>query len=258
MSYSNEIFFFLACMLFFFFTAKKRLLTQSAALVAIGMGIGVTLLAGIKWLIPLFVFFLSSALIGKIFTPKNSQSDQKHGQPRDYFQVICNGLPYVICSTFFRSAPDISALMMGVSMATATSDTWSSEIGIYFKGKTYDIFKKRPVTAGVSGGMSRSGTLAGIVGSALVAIICSYIFFERFNPMYFKVVAFFGFVGMCLDSFFGSFFQVKYSKVGELSDSKLDGFKYQSGFRWMSNDMVNLMSNALIVLAAGIFFILMS
>ena len=61
--------------------------------------------------------------------------------------------------------------MMGVSMAAATSDTWSSEIGIYFKGKTFDIFKMRPVPPGVSGGMSRYGTLAGILGSAFITKI---------------------------------------------------------------------------------------
>ena len=257
-NYPLEIFFFLTCILFFFFTKKRNLLTQSAALVAIGMGIWVTFFASIKWLIPLFFFFGSSALIGKIFKSKTSQTDKKHGQPRDYFQVICNGLPYVVCSTFFRSAPDITVLMMGVSMATATSDTWSSEIGIFFKGKTYDIFKMRPVAAGVSGGMSGPGTLAGIAGSALVAIICCYIFFERFNPMYFKAVAFLGFAGMCLDSFLGSFFQIKYSKESVFSDSPKSGFQYYSGLKWMTNDMVNLWSNALMVLFAGLFFISMS
>ena len=243
---------------FHYLTSKNKLLTTYGASAAIGIGMSVIVMAGIEWLIPLFFFFGSSVLIGKNFKTKSNKSDKKHGKPRDKFQVISNGLPYAVSSFFFIVAPDISALMMGVSMATATADTWSSEIGIYFKGKTYDIFKMRPVAAGVSGGMSLSGTVAGLIGSALVAVICSYIFFERFNPMYFNVVAVFGFVGMCLDSFLGSFFQIKYSKEGILSDSKNSGFNYHSGLKWMTNDMVNLWSNALMVLFAGLFFISMT
>jgi len=243
---------------FYFVSIKRKMLTKNAAITAILIGVWVIYWAGLKWLIPLFIFFGSSTLIGKLFPVKSESTDKKHGKPRDYFQVICNGLPYVASATFFESAPDLIALMMGVSMATATSDTWSSEIGIYFKGKTYDIFRMKPVPAGVSGGMSRYGTLAGIIGSALVALICSFIFFEKFNPMYFKVVAFFGFAGMFLDSLLGSLFQIKYQKEDFFSDTKKMGFKYHSGLQWMTNDMVNLWSNGIIILLAGLFFIGMS
>lgn len=257
MNYLLLFLLFFGCLIFFFFSTKRKLLTPNAALTAIVFGLWVVSFAGLLWLIPLFVFFGSSALIGKLLPVKAESTDKKHGKPRDYFQVICNGLPYVVCATFFESAPDLIALMMGTSMAAATSDTWSSEIGIYFKGKTFDIFKMKPVPPGVSGGMSRYGTLAGIFGSVLIAVICSFIFFEKFNPMYFKVVAFFGFVGMCLDSLLGSVFQIKYQKEGVFSDTKSAGSVYQSGYQWMTNDMVNLWSNGIIIMITALFFVWM-
>jgi uncharacterized membrane protein len=56
-----------------------------------------------------------------------------------------------------------------------------------------------------------------------------------------------GILGMFLDSIIGSVFQAKYLSSEGLSDEKV-GRQSQlvSGYSWMSNDWVNLISNVLI------------
>ncbi len=239
-------------------TTARQLLTSEGAWTALLFGGWVIFFTNEKWLIPLFFFFGSSALIAKLFPTNSKSTDKKHGKPRDYFQVICNGFPYVVASSFADFTPDLTFILLGTAMAAATADTWSSEIGMYFKGTTVDIFNFRKQSPGVSGGMSWQGSLAGLLGSLLVAVICSYLTFKNLNPMYIKMVTGFGFLGMCLDSLLGSLFQVKYQKKGNFSDTKKSGYRYQSGLKWMTNDMVNLWSNSLIVLLAGLFFVWMS
>lgn len=219
------------------------------------MGLWVIFFAGMEWIIPLFIFFGSSTLIAKLFPIDSKSTDKKHGKPRDYFQVICNGFPYVVAASFAEFTPLITFILLGTAMAAATADTWSSELGIYFRGTTINIsnFQKQP--PGTSGGMSWQGSLAGLLGSFLVAIICSYLSFQNWNPMYISTVTGFGFLGMCLDSLLGSLFQIKYQKEGIISDTKKNGYHYHSGLKWMTNDMVNLWSNSLIVLLAGLFFV---
>ena len=243
---------------FYKITTERQLLSSKGAWTALLFGGWVIFFAGERWLFPLFIFFGSSALIGKLFPVYSKSTDKKHGKPRDYFQVICNGFPYVVSASFFNYTPDLTLILLGTAMAAATADTWSSEIGMYFKGTTIDLFNFRKQAPGVSGGMSWQGSLAGLLGSFLVAMICSYLAFERLNPMYIKVITAFGFLGMSLDSLLGSLFQIKYQKEGIFSDTKKVGYHYHSGLKWMTNDMVNLWSNSIIVLLAGLFFVSMS
>jgi len=104
----------------------------------------------------LLVIFLLNA-------PNAIASDEKHGKGRDYVQVLCNGLPYAFLAAFAENLPLESLILMSVSIAIATSDTWSSEIGMYFRGTTIDILKLRKQPPGISGGISGVGTLGGFV-----------------------------------------------------------------------------------------------
>jgi uncharacterized protein (TIGR00297 family) len=208
------------------------------------MGISVAEFAGPEWLILPAVFFLSSTLIGRIFKGKTSHGDAKQGKARDAVQVFCNGGVYWVMALLIPYFPDLSIAMI-VSMAIATSDTWASEIGIGLKGKTYDIIRWKSLPVGVSGGVSLGGSLAGLFGSVLIVFISIYL--TELSISAIIILSTLGFIGMLLDSIIGSVFQAKYLSSEGLSD-EIGGKQSQlvSGYSWMSNDWVNLISNVLI------------
>src|SRR6185295_10085792 len=57
--------------------------------------------------------------------------------------------------------------------ATATADTASSEIGKAFGRRTFLITTLRPVPRGTEGAVSVEGTVAGILGGALVGTLAA-------------------------------------------------------------------------------------
>ncbi len=57
------------------------------------------------------------------------------------------------------------------SFATKLSDTTASEVGKAYGQRTFLITTLRPVPAGTEGAISLEGTLAGVLGSALIASI---------------------------------------------------------------------------------------
>ena len=230
---------------------RRRSLTVGGALTAALLGIVVVVGSGsVKWLLPLFLFLLSSSLIGKVFPAKTAAGDAKQQQPRDATQVLANGAVYGYLAAFSWPKEGMLYLFMPlteawllIAMATATADTWSSEIGQYFKRPTYDLVKWRKVPAGLSGGVSWVGTLAGLGGSAFIVATCFWLVpYMDFNLA--LVIALTGFLGMLLDSALGSLFQAKYQDVatGALSDAPGAGKKLVGGYSWMTNDLVNFLA----------------
>jgi uncharacterized protein (TIGR00297 family) len=55
------------------------------------------------------------------------------------------------------------------SLATKLSDTFASEIGKAYGKRTFLITTFKPVPPGTEGAVSLEGTLAGVVGSILIA-----------------------------------------------------------------------------------------
>jgi uncharacterized membrane protein len=57
------------------------------------------------------------------------------------------------------------------SYAAATADTWGTEIGTLVRGVPHSILTFRPVAPGLSGGITRAGTLAEIGGALWIAVV---------------------------------------------------------------------------------------
>lgn len=230
---------------------RRKSLTAGGALTAALLGVGVVLGSGsFFWLLPLFVFLLSSSLIGKIFPVKTAAGDAKQQQARDATQVLANGAVYGFIALFAWPVNDLlySIMLLTeawllVAMAIATADTWSSEIGQYFQRPTYDLVKWRKVPPGLSGGVSWPGTLAGLAGSAFLVGTCWWLV-PYASPVLMVKIIIAGFAGMLFDSVLGSLFQAKYRDVatGDLSDSPGEGRELIGGQRWMTNDLVNFLA----------------
>jgi uncharacterized protein (TIGR00297 family) len=247
--------------LFVKYTVRRGALTPGGALTAAVLGLWVLTFAGWEWLFPLFFFFGTSTAMGRLARGRADRAEAKHGRARDHWQVLCNGGIFGLVATDmphnFLHGPGLVAAAMAFTMAVSTADTWSSELGIYFRGKTYDVLRWRPLPVGVSGGVSGPGTLAGLVGAAVMALLCDFISDGKLDPLFWGLVTLTGFGGMLLDSVLGAGWQAKYRKPGEgeIVEEPDASAPLVSGLRWLDNDAVNLVSNAVATgLAAGLVF----
>jgi uncharacterized protein (TIGR00297 family) len=97
---------------------------------------------------------------------------QERGGARGWRNAWANGgVPAVLAVFAGLAAPPWSewlALGYAASVATATADTCSSEIGKAWGRRTFLITTLRPVPPGTEGAVSLEGTLAGLAGAAAV------------------------------------------------------------------------------------------
>jgi uncharacterized protein (TIGR00297 family) len=186
-------------------------------------------------LLPIITFFILGTLAGKL--NKNVDSDKKHAKPRDAFQVLANGgvtLGLSVLFLFYK-VWYLEVLML-ISISVACADTLSSEIGMKFGNRTFGILNLKTLPKGVSGGVSLHGFGGALLGA--LAIAC-------FRMDFLCLILTAGFCGSVLDSVIGLFFQAKYYFKGQISDN--ENGELIGGYKFMTNDMVNILSNIIIV-----------
>jgi len=153
--------------------------------------------------------------------------------PRDTGQVLANGGIASICS-LLAFIPALYAyrqafyIMAAGSLAAATADTLSSELGTIYGRRFFNILSFKTEEKGLDGVISIEGTLIGIAGSAIIALIYSLNF--GFSAIFLGVVAA-GTLGNLADSLLGATLERK---------------------RLLNNNMVNLfntLTGALVALA---------
>jgi uncharacterized protein (TIGR00297 family) len=232
--------FFIGMMLIFAIVYYKKWLSMAGSAAAVLLGTLVIFSVGPLYLAPIALFFVTGSLTSKLH-PKSGDASG-----RNAFQVFANGLVAVLLLVlFFLTEQHLFLLASFASVAISLADTLSSDIGIYFKHKTYDITTFRPVKVGLSGGVSLTGTLFGTTGSFVFAIIVGLIFHVEVKEMMWIGLA--GTAGMVIDSILGSLFQAKYIKNDDISEEKTTNSILIRGFSWLNNDGVNLLANILIV-----------
>ena len=243
----------ITCALAFVFIAigmRMRWLTLGGAIAASLIGLWVMYFAGPLWLIPLFVFLIGSTLIGR--SGRSMASDPKHGKPRDAIQVICNGGVFAAAASI--PDPQLAHFAMGASIAVSAADTWASEIGMAFRGRTIDIASGRLIPPGLSGGISLAGSAGALLASVLFGAI-GMLLIDRDRWILLLFIAIAGMSGMLLDSLLGSKLQPRFqANDGSLSDVRHSGSKQISGVRWMTNDAVNIISNLIITVLSLLLF----
>ena len=242
---------FIIGIVFVLASVKFKLLNLSGAITAALLGCWIVYTQTAILLLPLFAFFGSSAIIGKVFKTKVAAS-YNQGNPRDHWQVLSNGGSYLllsIASLWFINYT-LWPILFLISMAVATADTWSSEIGIYFNKKTINIITLKTSTKGISGGVSWPGTLAALIAAMLIAAL-GFLIIDACTVFQFAIITSFGFGGMLLDSILGALFQARYkNKNGEIAEYQSHGYILEKGFSFFNNNAVNLWSNVLLVLLA--------
>lgn len=221
----------------FFIVLRFKWLSTSGLIFAVYLA-SISLITDTS-LLPLVVFFMLGTLAGRL--NKTQRSDVKHNKSRDAFQVLANGgvvLMLMVAHEVIHEFISYQFFVL-ISIAVACSDTLSSEIGMRFGKKTYHILTFKPIEKGVSGGVSIPGFLGAIFGSSVIAF---------FDLNHFLLILFWGILGSVIDSLLGVLFQAKYLNQGVLTDRPTN--QLVGGFRFVSNDLVNFVSNLITVLLA--------
>ncbi len=225
---------------------KLKFLSSKGAFAVFLLAIVIFGLGGLNWTVPILVFFVFSSLLSKIkrISIKTSEKHLNKFSPRNHLQVFANGGLggiLVIINYFFPS--QLFYICFVSSIAAVCADTWSTEIGTIKGTKTVDILSFKVVERGNSGGISLAGTLAGVVGAAIIAL--SSIFWLNVKNFYYIIfIIFAGIIGNFSVSILGSSMQAKYkcnvcSEIVEKSFHCSKSAVLIKGFKWMNNDTVN-------------------
>ena len=173
---------------------------------------GTIVLGFAGWIVAAATIFFF--VTGSLLTRKNrkfgiidegKQSLDHHLQKRrDGYQIWANGFWIAIfCIGYFLFSLEGFLVAAYAAIATATADTWATEIGTYKPGKTKLITTFREVEPGRDGGISLKGTLATIVGALAIALFVIAGDF-MFGFQIFIIVLVFGVLGSLTDSVLGA------------------------------------------------------
>lgn len=235
---------FLAAFFISFAAYKLRMLSFSGMIAAVVIGSIVFGFGGISASVLLITFFLSGSLLSKC--------NRKHGEARNWKQVLCNGIVPSIAVIIIALRPDlreeITLLFLG-ALATSTADTWATEIGMRFGKNVYNIFTLRKMQKGLSGGVSFIGIFASAFGAFVIAAI-SLINFSDTDKLcglvlvkVIPVITLSGFCGALLDSIIGAMIQAKYQLPdGSITEVKTEGAILFSGYSFVGNNATNLIA----------------
>jgi uncharacterized protein (TIGR00297 family) len=159
------------------FIVPKKLLTIKGYLHA--WVLGVIVWGSLGWrgyAVVMFYFLFGSGVtrIGMKQKEAEGIAEKRSGQ-RGPENVWGSALTATICAllTLFVDSAWQSLLLLGyvASFSTKLSDTTASEVGKAYGKSTFLITTLKPVPRGTEGAISLEGTLAGIVGSLLIAVL---------------------------------------------------------------------------------------
>lgn len=202
----TDLFAFIFLIFGVIYSIIKNKLSIIAAIVAGLIGFLVYKGADFAGLAELVIFFLCGTISTGIQIQEKEKlrlAEENNGR-RTSGQVIANGGVAAILGAVAWCLPQYSfvlQLMIAGSLASATADTVSSELGSIYGSNFYDILSFNKTKKGPDGVISLEGTLLGIAGSFLIAIVFS-IGNGVYNLMLTIIVA--GIIGNLTDSFLGA------------------------------------------------------
>ena len=225
---------------------RAGLLTTSGAIAAALLG-SVSALAGPDWMALLLTFFVSSVRLGKLGRAEKQRRSaaiiEKAG-PRDAVQVLANGAVFGVGALFALDghvSAAVAAIALG-GLASATADTWGTEIGMLSRRGPRSVLTWQPLEPGMSGGVSMLGLGASLAGAATIALLAALM---RWPATVAVAAAVGGFAGAMADSVLGATLQARRRsrRTGRLTERRVeaDGTPTVAagGLDWLDNDGVN-------------------
>lgn len=222
---------------------KLRWLSAGGAVTTWLLGCILLVSSASVWVVPALVFLALGSIISKL--PQIDKSKSSLGRTGQ--QVFCNGGVYTLFLGSYFISSDLVFLLAGMASITAAmSDTASSELGRRYGATTINILNFQKVPAGLSGGITFVGTVAGLIFAAAMAGL-PFLILAEYSIQMFLIVFTAGFIGNIADSFIGATFQIKYrpDSCSPWSDTPVGKGKNQTkGIEWITNNTVNLLATA--------------
>jgi len=238
---------------------SARALSGSGAAAATLVGT-LAIAAGFQWGGLLIAYFVVSTLLTKWRAHEKERRTLPvvaKGGARDAMQVLANGGVFAVAAAAMildpstspsPSHPDQWIALGAGALAVSASDTFATEIGTLVGGAPRSVLTWKRVPTGASGGVTVAGTLAAIIGAALVGAFVLLLGWSRHTGI---AIAMGGLVGSTLDSVFGATIQsrrwcVQCSAVTERT-VHVCGVRTErsGGIPFLDNDGVNLLSSVI-------------
>ncbi|WP_316814702.1 DUF92 domain-containing protein [Pedobacter nyackensis] len=204
-----QLFICLSILVVIVLSVKKRKLTFQAAITATIIGLLVWQSAQLKGVFMLMTFFLLSvfATAHKKAVKTKIHKDNLSNKARDSKQVLANGGVAGLTAIMAIIDPlhhEFYMIMMAASLASALADTLSSELGMIYGRRFYNIITLKKEPNGLDGVVSLEGLLIGALGSGIIAVI--YAGFEKPGLLVFIA----GVTGNLADSILGATLERKH------------------------------------------------
>ena len=194
-----------------FISVKAKKLTIPASITGWVVGLLVFAGAGYTGVAMIATFFVLGTVAtsrGMRFKLEMGLAEENKGR-RTTGQVVANAGAAAVLGVLVMIYPakaDVFRLMMAASVASATADTLSSELGNIYGKNFYNIISFKKDKRGLNGVISIEGTLIGIAGSIIIALVYTLGF--RLN-IHFLMVIVAGTIGNLSDSVLGATFERK-------------------------------------------------
>jgi uncharacterized protein (TIGR00297 family) len=234
-------------------------LNRSGAIAALIVGTIVFGIGGWQWSILLLLFFLTSSGLSRAFKKRKQGLSEKFskGSERDAGQVFGNGglaTLFVLVHTLYPESM-IGWVGFAASLAAVNADTWATELGVLNPTPPRMITNLgKRVEKGTSGGVSLFGTLASLLGAAVIALPAAWF---AHNWTLLPIIALAGLAGSLFDSLLGATVQAMYfcptdQKETEKHPLHTCGTEtvHIRGWAWLDNDWVNFACGAFGVIIA--------
>jgi uncharacterized protein (TIGR00297 family) len=250
---------FLLAITIAFLAYKARSLNISGAIAAAVTGTIIFGVGGLTWAILLLTFFITSSALSRAFKKRKQGLDEKFskGHERDAGQVLANGGLATVFAGLYFFFPDSAWTWVGfaASLAAVNADTWATELGVLNPHPPRLITNlTKAVEKGTSGGISLVGTLASLAGSALIALLASFL---AGNWSLFLPVTLAGLAGSLFDSLLGGTIQAMYYCPTDKKETEKHPLHtcgtpttHLRGWTWLNNDWVNFACGAFGVIVA--------
>ena len=219
------------------YSISARKLTPVAAITGVVVACLVFAGAGYTGVAMMTTFFIlgSAATSWQKHTKQGFANTEEHRIGRSASQVLANagiGAITGLLVLLFPVYTTLWVLMVAASFSSATADTLSSELGTIYGRRFFNIITLNPDQRGLDGVISIEGTLVGIGGSCVIALVYAT-GFGWSDSLIWIVIA---------------------GTIGNLIDSVLGALLERRGY--MSNNTVNFLNTLIAALVMLLIYLI--